>query len=257
MDNLVYNFNVNAVISDCCGSIWSWFRENGPDCNAVIGISGGKDSAVVAALCVRALGKNRVIGVKLPYGEQDDMDSADEVIKSLDIKSYEINLKEIVDTTFVTMSKLIEVTEQTKINLPARLRMSVLYGVSQSINGRVMNTTNLSEEYVGYVTQYGDGAGDYAPIARLTSSEVITIGKELGMSEDILSKEPTDGLCGKTDEESLGFAYSKLDDYIRLGPDKTEISSEKEKIEQLYSKNRFKLKPMVAFEPNIRTLYNI
>lgn len=158
-------FDAKKHKDECVTWIRNFFEKNGPDCNAIIGISGGKDSTIVAALCVEALGKDRVIGVLMPQDIQSDIDMARKVCDYLDIKRYEIN---IGDTVRSVLSRLetsgIEVSDQTRMNLPARIRMSTLYAVSQSMNGRVANTCNYSESFVGYETRYGDSAGDFSPI---------------------------------------------------------------------------------------------
>ena len=126
--------------------------------------------------------------------------------------------------------------------------MATLYAVSQTINGRVANTCNLSEDWVGYATRYGDAAGDFSPLSQLTVSEVKAIGRELGLPSELVDKTPTDGLCGKTDEDNLGFTYDTLDRYIRTG----EINDEdvKAKIDSMHEKNLFKLQLMPSFYPN-------
>ena len=227
--------------------IKEWFDINGKDCNAVVGISGGKDSSVVAALCVEALGKDRVIGVLMPNGGQGDIDDAVELINHLGIKSYTINIKGAVDKILRCMElNGIDITEQTRINLPPRIRMSTLYAVSQSNNGRVANTCNLSEDWVGYATRYGDAAGDFSPLSQLTVTEVKEIGRVLGLPAELVDKTPSDGLCGKTDEDNLGFTYKVLDRYIRTG----EIDDEdiKNKIDVMHEKNLFKLQLMPSFQ---------
>ena len=227
--------------------IKEWFDINGKDCNAVVGISGGKDSSVVAALCVEALGKDRVIGVLMPNGGQGDIGDAVELINHLGIKSYTINIKGAVDKILRCMElNGIDITDQTRINLPPRIRMSTLYAVSQSNNGRVANTCNLSEDWVGYATRYGDAAGDFSPLSQLTVTEVKEIGRVLGLPTELVDKTPTDGLCGKTDEDNLGFTYEVLDRYIRTG----EIDDEdiKNKIDAMHEKNLFKLQLMPSFQ---------
>lgn len=227
--------------------IRDWFDKNGKDCNAVVGISGGKDSSVVAALLVEALGKERVIGVLMPKGIQPDIADAQEVVSLLDIRSYEINIKDSVDGILKGLESAgIEISEQTIINLPARIRMSTLYAVSQSNNGRVANTCNLSEDWIGYSTRYGDAAGDFSPLANLTVSEVIALGLELGLPEHLVRKTPSDGLCGQSDEEKIGFKYEVLDKYIRTGICEDGII--KEKIDGMYESSRFKLEPIPFFK---------
>lgn len=242
-------FNAEKVKNDLVNWIRDFFEQNGKDCNAVVGISGGKDSSVVAALCVEALGPRRVIGVLMPCGVQSDIDCSKQLVAHLGIKYYTVNIKDAVDGMLNALPKDMEVTPQTKINLPPRIRMSALYAISQSNNGRVANTCNLSEDYVGYATRYGDGAGDFSPLSKLTVYEVKEIGKVLGLPMNLIEKTPIDGLCGKTDEENLGFTYAVLDKYIRTGV--CEDPDLKKKIDTMYKNNRFKLEPMPCFEPEI------
>lgn len=225
--------------------IRDWFEKNGNDCNAVVGISGGLDSSVVAALCVEALGKDRVIGVMMPNGVQTDIDASYQLVNELDIGNYIVNIQSVLDELYSKLKMQLDISEQTKINLPARIRMANLYAVSQSVNGRVANTCNLSEDWIGYSTRYGDSVGDFSPLSNLTKTEVKQIAKELGLSENLVEKVPADGLCGKTDEENFGFTYAVLDQYIRTG--KIEDMQVKEKIDTLHEKNLFKLKMMDSF----------
>ena len=238
-------FDAGKVKDACIAWIRKFFEENGPDCNAVIGISGGKDSSTVAALCVSALGVDRVIGVLMPCGVQSDIDAAKKLVAHLGIKHYVVNIKDAVEGLKKNLP--FELSRQSAINLPARVRMATLYAVSQSHDGRVANTCNLSEDWVGYATRYGDGAGDFSPLSRLTVTEVKAIGRALGLPEDLVEKVPIDGLSGKTDEENLGFTYAELDRYIRTG--KIENEQTKERIDRLHALNLFKLLPMPAFEP--------
>lgn len=230
--------------------IRDWFEVNGKGCNAVIGISGGKDSSIVAALCVEALGKDRVIGVLMPNGEQSDIDCSHMLVNHLGIRYYTCNIKQAVDGVLQSMTDAgVEISTQTKINLPPRIRMSTLYAVSQSNNGRVANTCNYSEDYVGYSTRYGDAAGDFSPLGKLTVREVLAIGRLLDLPAVLVDKVPSDGLCGKTDEDNLGFTYAMLDEYIRTGvcPDE----AIKARIDRLHVMNEFKLKPIPCFEPSL------
>lgn len=240
-------FDVKKTKEDIVKWLHEWFEQNGKGCNAVIGISGGIDSSVVTALCVEALGKERVIGVVLPQHIQKDIGASYMLINHLGIKSYLINIGETVDSILNKMRlNGIAPSEQTKINLPARIRMSTLYAVSQSMNGRVMNTCNLSESYCGYDTRYGDSVGDASTLGRLTKTEVRLLGKELGLPDELVNKVPTDGLCGKTDEENFGFTYEVLDKYIRTGV--CEDENIKARIDYLHEKNLFKQEPMPVFE---------
>lgn len=242
-------FNAEKVKNECVAWIRDFFEKNGKDCNAVVGISGGKDSSVAAALCVEALGRDRVIGVLMPQGEQGDIDMAYLLVNHLGIKHYEINVKDAVEGVLKSMPEELNVSVQSKVNLPPRIRMSVLYAVSQSLNGRVVNTCNLSEDWVGYSTRYGDAAGDFSPMSNLTVTEVKAIGRTLGLPEVLVDKVPIDGLCGKTDEENLGFTYAELDRYIRMG--EIDDATTKELIDKKHRANLFKLKLMPTFKPEI------
>lgn len=173
---------MEKIKADLIEWIRTWFENNGKGCNAIVGISGGKDSSVVAAVLVEALGADRVIGVLMPDGVQSDISDARELVNHLGIKSYEINISKSVEGVLSELKEAgIEISEQTKINLPPRIRMSTLYAVSQSNNGRVANTCNLSEDWIGYSTRYGDAAGDFSPLANLTVTEVIELGLLCGL----------------------------------------------------------------------------
>ena len=239
-------FNPKETKDDLIAWIRSWFDTNGDGCNAIIGISGGKDSSVCAALCVEALGKDRVIGVLMPNLKQDDIDDSYQLVNHLGIKHFTIPISVAVAGIHNQLEhEGISVSEQSAVNLPPRIRMSVLYAVSQSMNGRVVNTCNLSEDWVGYSTRYGDSVGDMSPLSRLTVQEVIAIGKELGLPMNLVEKVPADGLCQKTDEDNLGFTYAVLDRYIREGV--CEDENTKNRIDYLHNKNKFKLELMPVF----------
>ena len=239
--------NVDKTVDDICNWIREWFDVNGKDCNAVIGISGGTDSSVVAALCVRALGKDRVFGVLMPQNTQSDISFAHDLCSYLGIRNCVIDIGSTVDNllNLVWLRSGIDVSKQTEINLPPRIRMATLYAVSQSMNGRVANTCNLSEDWVGYSTRYGDSVGDFSPLSNITKTEVKEIGKALGLPDELVYKVPSDGLCGKTDEDNLGFTYSVLDKYIRTG--EIEDMNTKAKIDSMHEKNLFKLQLMPSF----------
>lgn len=242
-------FNTEKVKNDCVEWIRNFFEENGKGCNAVVGISGGKDSSVAAALCVEALGKDRVIGVLMPCGTQHDIDCAQLLVSHLGIKNFTVNVKDAVDGILKNLPENLEITAQTRTNIPPRIRMATLYAISQSCNGRVVNTCNLSEDWVGYSTRYGDAAGDFSPMSYLTVTEVKEIGRLLGLPAELVDKTPIDGLCGKTDEENLGFTYAVLDKYIREGIIEDEAT--KELIDTKHRNNLFKLQLMPAFKPEI------
>ena len=242
-------FDAKKTAQQCITWIRQFFQEIGPDCNAVIGISGGKDSSIAAALCVEALGKERVVGVLMPQGEQQDIDMAYLLVRHLGIRHYEINVKAAVDGVLAGMPQELTVTAQARQNLPPRIRMSTLYAVAQCCNGRVCNTCNLSEDWVGYSTRYGDAAGDFSPLSHLTVTEVKEIGHLLGLPYHLVEKVPIDGLCGKTDEDNLGFTYAELDRYIRTGI--MEDEAKRARIDRLHNMNLFKLELMPCFEPKM------
>lgn len=243
------NFDVRQVTSEVVDWIRDFFEKNGHGCNAIVGISGGKDSSVTAALCVKALGKNRVIGVLMPNHKQSDLSDAIDLAKYLGINLYVVDIGGAVDSildSFTNGYGLIP-SAQTVTNLPPRIRMATLYAYAQSMNGRVANTCNLSEDWVGYSTRFGDSVGDFSPLANLTVTEVIEIGKYLGLPEYLVEKTPSDGLCGKTDEDNLGFTYKELDDYIRFGIEGENAAL----IDKLHFKNLFKLSLMPSYNPGI------
>ena len=244
-------FDAKKVKDQVVQWIRDWFEVNGKGCNAVIGISGGKDSSTVAALCVEALGRDRVIGVTMPNGEQKDISDSMKLINHLGIRYFNMNIADTYNALMNTIGEQfapdgIEVSRQTIINMPPRLRMTTLYAISQSMNGRVANTCNLSEDWVGYSTRYGDAAGDFAPLGGLTVAEVKAIGCELGLPMDLVDKTPSDGLSGKSDEDNLGFTYAVLDRYIRTGV--CDDPKTKAVIDDKHAKNLFKLLPIPHFE---------
>lgn len=245
-----YEFDAAKTKDEIVEWIRNYFRKNGPDCNAVIGISGGKDSSIVAALCCEALGNGRVIGVLMPQGAQSDIDVARELVAHLGIKSFEINIAETVNTLLANgrTAGLCD-SKQARVNLPARIRMATLFMVSQSVNGRVANTCNYSEDYVGWATLFGDGAGQFSPLGKLTVTEVKAVGRELGLPEKFIEKAPADGLTGKTDEDNFGFTYEFLDKYIRTG-DFGGDSATAAKIDRMHDANMFKLLPMPMYKSN-------
>lgn len=235
--------------------IRDYFDHNGPGCTAVVGISGGKDSSVTAALCVEALGKDQVLGVLMPNGIQSDIADAIALVEHLDIKHLVVN---IGDTT-KALTAAIEGAEgfdlvaagmsrDSIINMPARIRMTTLYAVGQSLpkGGRVANTCNRSEDYVGYSTKYGDAAGDFSPLQNILVEEVRQLGYVLGLPDFLIDKTPSDGLSGQTDEDKLGFTYAQLDHYILTG--QCQDPDIKAKIDRMHAMNMHKLQLMPAFK---------
>lgn len=241
------NFNAVEVKDKIVTWIRDWFEVNGKGCNAVIGISGGKDSSVVAALCVEALGKDRVVGALMPNGIQSDINDSYAVVQHLDIKHYVIDIFCTMESFAGTLTREnLYLSNQAEINLAPRVRMTTLYAISQSINGRVACTDNLSESFIGYSTRWGDNVGDFCPLANLTSEEVIAVGDSLGLPYELTHKTPSDGLCGKTDEDNFGFTYEVLNKYIRTGV--CEDEETKKRIDEMHQKNLFKLQPIPSFQ---------
>ena len=245
----------------CIQWIKEYFKDN-PDGKAIIGISGGKDSTIAAALCVEALGADRVIGVMMPNGVQNDLADSYEVCECLDIFSIEVNIEDayegirnsigeaLANKHTVSPFERVYSNGMIRTNLPARLRMATLYAVAALYpNSRVVNTCNRSEDYVGYSTKYGDAAGDFSPLGNLTVREVLEIGDELGLPKHLVHKAPSDGMCGKTDEDNLGFTYEQLDDYI-LGTGAVDAEVI-EKIEKLHKATRHKYTLIPTFTPAV------
>lgn len=243
----IYRFDAEKVKNDCVQWIRRYFEENGKDCTAVIGISGGKDSSVVATLCCEALGNDRVFGVLMPQGTQPDIDVSIDLCRTLGIDYITVDVCPAIRSIKHQVKPQLgeKWSKQTATNIPARIRMATLYAVSQTVSGRVANTCNLSEDWVGYSTRYGDSVGDFSPLSNLTVTEVKAVGRCLGLPERFVEKVPIDGLCGKTDEDNLGFSYAELDRYIREGIEPA--PEKKENIDRRHAANRFKMEPMPCF----------
>lgn len=236
--------NIEKTYENLISWIQDWFEINGPTSKAVIGISGGKDSTVVAYLCTKALGKDRVIGVLMPNGEQADIQDSKDVVEALGIEYHIMNIENAYLGVYKEVeSKLnMELSRQTQVNLAPRLRTAFLYAVAQSVNGRVTNNSNASEKYVGYSTRWGDDVGDVSILSHLTKSEVVAIGQYMGVPSHLIDKHPSDGLTGKTDEDNFGFTYAELDEVIR-GKECTN-----ERIKQMHENSSFKRVPIPAFD---------
>lgn len=249
-------FNAEKVRDELVAWLKNWFAKNGPKCKAVIGISGGKDSTIVAALCARAIGAERVFGVMMPNGYQKDIGDSMRVCEALGIPNIVVNIEngykgiaDNVESCLVdTAAGYKELSDQTLVNLAPRLRMTTLYAVSQTVGGRVINTSNKSESMTGYFTRWGDECGDVKPLINLTKNEVVAIGLTMPeIPKDLVEKAPSDGLTGKTDEDKIGFSYDALDTYIRFGLETN--NPVKEKIDKRINETAFKRKPIPAFDP--------
>ena len=236
--------------------IRAYFEENGPSCDAVIGVSGGKDSSVAAALMAEALGPDRVVGVMMPNGVQSDISDSQEVISLLGIRQVTVNIRAGMDGLSGAINDALaqadipgapSLSKDSMINMPPRLRMSTLYAIAQALpnGGRVVNTCNRSEDYIGYSTKYGDAAGDFSPLSNLLVHEVIQLGEVLGLPEHLIRKTPSDGLSGMSDEDKIGFTYAVLDHYILTG--ECEDENIREKIDRMHRLNLHKLRLMPAF----------
>lgn len=230
-----------------------YFVRNGADSKAIIGISGGKDSTIAAALCVKALGADRVIGILMPEGVQSDIDDARKVCEILGIRSYEINIASSCNALYKAIDEGYDYdhnicnNKAVSTNLPARIRMTTLYAIAAAVGGRVCNTCNRSENYVGYSTKYGDHAGDFSPLGHYTVRELLAIGDALDLPYDLVHKIPSDGMCGSSDEDNLGFTYEELDTYLL-----EDISPKYESlklIEQAHARNKHKLINIPACHP--------
>ena len=249
-------FDAEKTRDNLVAWIRNWFDKNGKDKLAVLGISGGKDSTIVAGLCVRALGRKRVLGVLMPNGDQKDIRDSYRVCEALDIDNIVVNIGATYNTiadeieTALNMNNIAtNLSEQTIINIAPRLRMTTLYGVSQTVGGRVVNTSNLSEAKVGYFTRWGDECGDMKPLVNLTKSEVVAIGKTMTeIPIDLIEKTPSDGLSGQSDEEKIGFSYDNLDKYIRNQKDDIPQDVVNKIVDRMNSV-AFKLVPVNCFFP--------
>ena len=234
----------------CIRWIRDWYERNGKGCRAVLGMSGGKDSTVAAALCAEALGKENVVGVAMP-AEGQSLNGADEICEYLGIRYICAPIASIVKG-FEDVRAVVEegFSNQTEQNIPPRVRMCVLYAISQSVNGRVVNTCNLSEDWVGYATRWGDSVGDFSPLGGLTVQEIKGIGHALGIPAKWVDKIPDDGLPHScSDEQKFGFTYEVLDRYIRTGV--CDDEAVREKIDRMHRNNLFKLSMPEAFKPEL------
>ena len=245
--------NVERTVDEICEWVRDFFDKNGKGCSAVLGISGGKDSCITAALLARALGKERVVGVMMPDGIQPDISDSQAVVDFLGIRNYTVNIGEATKALKKSLEEAgSTITKDVGINIPPRIRMTTLYAVAQGLEegGRVINTCNKSEDYIGYSTKYGDAAGDMSILAGFTVEEVLQIGDFLGLPSHLVHKTPSDGLSGMSDEDKVGFTYAVLDKYIATG--ECEDEAIKAKIDRMHVLNLHKLNVMPHFEPSER-----
>lgn len=250
---MMYEFDAEEQTKKCIKWIKDYFSQFDDNTNCCVALSGGKDSTIVATLAVTALGKSRVKGIMLPYHTQEDIDVSIAVAKGLGIEYKIINIGESVDSIEHNMRiNMIFPTRVAMVNLPARIRMAELFFYAQCVNGIPSCNCNLSEDWVGYSTYGGDGFGSFAPISTFTVTELRQIGKVLGLPDGWINKIPTDGLCGKSDEDNLGFSYEVLDRYIRTG--EIEDQEVKKRIDELHERNLFKLRPMDHYKSGIYTI---
>lgn len=241
----MHNFDAKAQLP----GLLDWMRARMEDCGgatAVVGISGGKDSSVVAALCREAYGAERVLGVLMPDGEQPDIDYSRALVELLGLPNRTLNIRAAVRGVLDEMERAgLEASRQTAVNLPSRVRMATLYAVAQSVErGVVVNTSNLSEDWVGYCTIYGDSAGAFSPLGMYTTEEVIALGRALGLPERFLVKPPSDGLTGLTDEDNLGFSYHAVNEYVRTGVCDPAV---RERIDAKHRASRFKFRTLPVY----------
>ena len=256
MENKVYSFDAAKTTEALIKWTQDYFAKAGEGTKAILGMSGGKDSTVSAALLAKALGPDRVIGVSMPQGSQS-LNDADKICEKLGIKMYTVNVGKACDGLLEAIKDAGEnLTHASVHNIPPRVRMATLYAIGQTNNARVVNTCNLSEDYIGYATKFGDGAGDFSLLAELTVTEVLAVGDYLGVPYEWVHKTPDDGLPHSCpDEEKIGFTYAELDIYIRTGkaPEGYVHGNEAEglkvdKIDRMHRANLHKLLPMPKFE---------
>lgn len=251
-DNYEYLFDVKDQLNKCIEWTKNWFDTNLPGHKAVLGMSGGKDSTIAAAILAKALGPENVIGVAMPDINQS-LNDADKICKYLGITYLCMPIGLITKGFESLQCDDFYWSNQTKTNIPPRIRMTMLYAVAQTYKGVVVNTCNLSESYVGYETLFGDLAGSMSPIKNLTATEIIAFGDELGLPKEWVHKMPDDGLPNsKPDEEKFGFTYEELDTWIRTGKDP--ISDKMALIIKRYNESKFKreIVNIPSFNPNLK-----
>lgn len=242
----MYNFDAKKVKDDLVLWLRNYYNNNGNPLNAVVGCSGGKDSSVVLAALVEAIGTERIYPILMPNGTQSDIEDSYKICDLLGLKPYLCNIEDGYNGILESISNEFSVSNQAKINLAPVIRMATLKAISQSVNGRFTCNGNLSEAYLGWFTLNGDDQGNIKPLANLTVTEVIAVGKELGLPDWVVDKVPSDGLCGSTDEEKMQISYSKLDNYIRTGF--IEDIEMENRIKDRHCANLFKHQPIPSFK---------
>ena len=253
-----YSFNAEQVTKSLIEWVQNWFAENGANAKAIVGMSGGKDSTVAAAILCKAIGSDRVIGVGMPDVETGQgLNDADKICEYLNMTFYNVNISAARKGISESLNEAgVVLSQQSEQNVPPRIRMTTLYAIGQAMNGRVVNTCNLSEDYIGYATKFGDGAGDFSVFANLTVTEVLAIGDYLGLPYEWVHKTPDDGLPhSSSDEKKIGFLYAELDKFIREGivpeghcHDNPEEPTKLEKIQNMHRWNLHKIMPMPAYK---------
>jgi len=246
--------DIKKIKQDMVAWVKDYFKKTIPGASAVVGISGGKDSSITSSILKEALGRDKVVAVMMPDGVQSDIEDSKELAKAVDLKNITVNIGPVTEAFIKAVNEGLkeqglEMSKDARINMPPRIRMAVLYAVAQSLEGGglVANTCNLSEDYVGYATKFGDAAGDFSLFANLTVEDVLKLGDECSdVPQHLVHKTPSDGLSGMSDEDKIGFKYAELDKYIKTGEAPAEL---KEKIERMHKANLHKLEPMPKFEP--------
>lgn len=241
------DFNAPKVTEDIIKWIREYFDKQPGAKGAVIGISGGKDSTVVAKLLAEALGKDRVFGVLMPNGEQKDIKDSLNLVEFIGIPYKIVNIEKAYNGLLEGIAEE-NLSEDARINIAPRLRMTTLYAIAANMHYRVCGTGNKSEAFVGYTTKWGDSAFDFNPIGDLSTEEVMAVGDNLGLPYELVHKTPSDGLSGKSDEDKLGFTYKQVNDYMEQGTSGDKEVDEKIRLKHEYNLHKQVLPPKFMVE---------